>query len=390
MQTKNTTRIQCLFRQVFTLMVCSVLLATSCNPEKKPSNLQRVVLIYMAADNSLNSDAYFNIAALKMGFTPANGRIVVYHDAWDAAPRLFTLEKEGTTVVEKLIEEYAEENSVDPEVLSRVLLRVKDLYPTEDYGLILWSHATGWLPKGELKQPALSRSVFAGQDYPRVKSFGEDRGAVMELGDLASGIPYHLSFIMFDACLMGGIEVAYALKDVTDHIIAAPTEVLAGGFPYEQIMQPMFLPQANLYTVCDAFYNVYNDQSGQYRSATVALYATVGLPELATTLKPIFAAHREALTNFDYSGVQRYDRPPNTYIFDLDDFVKQLASSSEYTAFKTALDRVVIYKRATPNFITIPIEKYGGIATYIPRLAPASLNEAYKNTAWNKAVVLVE
>ena len=390
MQTKNISLIQCFFRQAFTLMVCSVLLATSCNPEKKPSNLQRAVLIYMATDNSLNSEAYYNIAALKMGFIPANGHILVYHDAQDAAPRLFTLEKEGSTIVEKLIEEYPEENSATPAVLSRTLLRMRELYPAEDYGLILSSHATGWLPRNLYSMSLRSRSALVGQDYPKVKGFGEDQGTEMDLADLAASIPYHLSFIMFDACLMGGVEVAYAVKDVTDYIIAAPTEVLSEGFPYEQIMQPMFLPQPNLPAVCDAFYNLYNAQSGLFRSATVALYATVGLPELAATLKPIFAAHRAAIAEINRSGVQRYDRLTNTVFFDLDDFVKQLATPSEYALFTAALNKVVAYKRATSNFIEIPIEKYGGIATYIPRLTPASLNEAYKNTAWNKAVVLVE
>ena len=390
MRTKNIKRVKKLLLPVFTLAIWGLLLAASCSPEDNPKTPQRVVLIYMAGDNSLSAESYSNITALKMGFTPANGRILVYQDARDAAPRLFTLEKEGTTVVEKPIEEYAEENSADPAVLNRVLLRVKDLYPAEDYGLILWSHATGWLPKGVYNVAVKSRSALMGTDYPKVKTFGEDGGYEMELGNLAAAIPYRLSFILFDACLMGGIEMAYALKDATDYIIAAPTEVLASGFPYEQIMQPLFLPQPNLTAVCDAFYNVYNEMSGLYRSATVSLYATAGLPELANTLRPVFAAHREVLASFNPSGVQKYDRLTNTLFYDLDDFVKQLASPSEYTLFKTALDKVVVYKRATPNFIEIPIDRYGGISTYIPRALPAVLNESYKNTAWNKAVVLVE
>ena len=377
--------------QILVLTAWSVLLAASCSPDEKPAEkLQRAVLIYMAGDNSLNSEAYANIEALKAGFVPANGRILVYHDARNAAPRLFTLEKEGNTVVEKLIEEYPEENSADPTVLSRVLLQMQSLFPAEDYGLVLWSHATGWLPKGMYSLSIQGRSVLTGVEYPKVKTFGEDQGFEMALEALATAIPYHLSFILFDACLMGGVEVAYALKDVTNHIIASPAEVLADGFPYELIMQPLFLPQPNLTAVCDAFYNLYNEMSGLYRSATVGLYATAGLPDLVTVLKPVFAAHREALSSLDLSGVQKYDRLSNPLFFDLDDFVKQLATPSEYTLFKTAFDKVVVYKRATPNFITIPIEKYGGMTTYIPRSTSATLNTAYKNTAWNKAVILVE
>jgi Clostripain family. len=392
MQTKNVLQIAKRFLlHGFALVVWASLLATSCSPDENPlDKLQRTVLIYMAGDNSLSAESYANIDGLKANFVPANGRILVYHDARDAAPRLFTIEKEGNTIVEKLIESYPEENSAAPAALNRVLLRMQELYPSEDYGLILWSHATGWLPKGMYNLSIQGRSALTGTEYPKVKTFGEDQGLEMALEDLATAIPYRLSFILFDACLMGGVEVAYALKDVTNHIIASPAEVLADGFPYELIMQPLFLPQPNLTAVCDAFYNLYNEMSGLYRSATVGLYATAGLPDLATVLKPVFAAHREAIAGLNLSGVQKYDRLSNPLFFDLDDFVKQLATPSEYTLFKTALDKVVVYKRATPNFITIPIEKYGGISTYIPRNTSATLNTAYKNTAWNKAVILVE
>ena len=41
-----------------------------------------------------------------------------------------------------------------------------------------------------------------------------------------------MDFIIFDACFMGSVEVAYELRDVCDKIVASPTEVIAEGMDY--------------------------------------------------------------------------------------------------------------------------------------------------------------
>ncbi|MCL2739045.1 MAG: clostripain-related cysteine peptidase [Bacteroidales bacterium] len=357
----------------------------------------------MAADSDLSAVSYSNIEMLKQGFLPKNGNIIIYHDPADAPPRLFRLVKRGTEVVEELIEQYAEENSATPEVLTRCLLRMRELYPAEDYALILWSHATGWVPSGTRVVFRASAS-FLDMDHPQVKTFGRDGRQEMELDQLVSAIsafPYRLSFVLFDACLMGGIEVAYALRNLTDWIIASPAEVIAEGFPYDQIMQPMFLPKPDLEKgleeVCAAFYRFYNEKIGFNRTATVALYRTEALPQLATSVKSIFEAHRDKVNTFVPTGLQYYDRLTSSphLFYDLDHFIRQVATSTEYEGFSQVFEKVVTYKQATPSLFPglsyeIPIHHYGGISTYIPVGSQPTLREAYKKTDWNKAVGLLE
>jgi hypothetical protein len=40
------------------------------------------------------------------------------------------------------------------------------------------------------------------------------------------------NFILFDACLMGGVEIVSELKEVSEYIVASPAEVPEKGFPY--------------------------------------------------------------------------------------------------------------------------------------------------------------
>ena len=49
---------------------------------------------------------------------------------------------------------YDFDNSTNPSTLNTVLIDAKMLSPSKQYGLILWSHATGWLPAN------LSSNIF--------------------------------------------------------------------------------------------------------------------------------------------------------------------------------------------------------------------------------------
>ncbi len=72
----------------------------------------------------------------------------------------------------------------------------------------------------------------------------------------------------------GGIEVAYEFKDKCDFIVASPAEILATGFPYDRVIEPLFDNNADLEEVCKRYYDYYNSQSGVYKSGTIALYNT--------------------------------------------------------------------------------------------------------------------
>ena len=376
---------------------------SSCCPKPIPDpEIDRSLLIYLAADNDLSRESFMNIEAMKQGFIPRNGNIIVYHDPVNATPRLFRLVQKGTIVEEELIEQYPEENSADPATLTRCLERMRDLFPAKEYALILWSHANGWFPNGTgtIGDGLLPKMDYALPDtieYPKVKTFGVDGTRRMELEELVTALPYHLSFILFDACSMGSAEVAYTLRDKADYLIASPAEVLGDGFPYHQIMQPIFLPKSDLEEVCNLFFRFYNEHSDErYRSATVALYHLKQMQELTNSLRSIFALHRAELNVFLPNSVQRYG---NSLLYsDLDDFVNQLASPAEYELFKKSLDKVVSYKRATKSILSLiyfrgyfPIERYGGISCYIPSIGSQTVtNEAFRKSEWNRAVGLME
>jgi len=182
----------------------------------------RTIIVYMVADNNLFDHAPVSLLQMEQGFSENGVNLIVFIDQLNENPRLLEIHPGK----EKLVKSYPELNSADTAVFKKILQEALDLYPAQEYGLILWSHGASWLPAGAT-----------------LRSFGNDYGKQMNIPDLAESLPVKFKFILFDACLMGAVEVAYELKDRTDYIIASPTETVYDGFPYDEIL---LFPSGNI------------------------------------------------------------------------------------------------------------------------------------------------
>ena len=111
--------------------------------------------------------------------------------------------------------------------MKAVLTYVRDKFPSSSYGMIFSSHATGWLPAEITASPSSSGSVSlfsVGADMSGSKVTDS-----MELEDFAAALPMKLDYLIFDACLMGGVEAAYALRHKCNNVVFAQTETMADG-----------------------------------------------------------------------------------------------------------------------------------------------------------------
>ena len=206
--------------------VLLALSAVSCldNQGSNDMRIGRTVLIYIAADNNLASFARQNLEDIKNGGLPqyfdegSGDVLLVYADIRGETPKLMRLSsgRPGEVYEEVLMEYDQEQDSMSDSVMNAVLSYADALFPSDYRGLVLWSHGTGWLPEGFYSNPVedsdggivpmqLAEDPFAAY----VKSFGSDGSSEMDIRDLAEALPVHYSYILFDACLMGGVEVAY-------------------------------------------------------------------------------------------------------------------------------------------------------------------------------------
>jgi hypothetical protein len=220
--------------------------------------LRNVLLLYSAAYNSLSGYLADDINDLLSGELPGTGRmddvLLIYSHqpspkggySVPTSPILMRAYKdiEGNMIKDTLVVYPEGSLSSTASQLNRVLTYVKDNYPAKTYGMVFSSHATGYLPTGYYSNPrgyvyippTIVSSADASSGYndavgvpyaepehdpmlPMVKSVGQDQVGVhgnylsyeIEIEDFARALPMYMDYILFDACLMGGVEVAYEL-----------------------------------------------------------------------------------------------------------------------------------------------------------------------------------
>lgn len=348
------------------------LLLTNCNKEEinNPTKA-RTVLVYMAADNSLGKDGFDsqNIKAMLEGAEEKGlngGNLIVYRDSRDTIPQLIQITAQG----KKIIKEYPKhQNSASIQAMQEAISDTKTTFPANSYGLILWSHGSNWFPSGM-----------------ELRAFGQDKNNWMELSDLKAAIPdATFDFIIFDACYMGGIEVAYELREKADYIIAAPTEILGSGMPYKDISSQLFANPLSLPAICDAFYDYYAESS-----ATIALIYTPALETLADATRNVMLTSFDKTEDIQLNSLQRYFRGSYYGMYDFDDYISRITSNEPYAQFQSALENVVIHKKNTKNFLIayggFKIEHFCGLSSFIIKKNNNAINQKYMDLDWYKAV----
>lgn len=138
-------------------LIALFLLITACDEDLVPpdvpdypegSTYRRTVLVYMAAQNSLGAAGYARQDSTEMAngmqYLKGGERVLMFLDD-NRAPRLYELRK--GLPAPRLIKQWTDDiNSANPKTLTEMLTTMHKDFPSETYGLVLWSHATGWVP----------------------------------------------------------------------------------------------------------------------------------------------------------------------------------------------------------------------------------------------------
>lgn len=402
------------------------------------SNDRRVVLMYQAGYNSLSDCLRDDLNDVINGWLPNGGMkdnvllVYTHQPARDGqynvktTPYLLRLSAGagGNARIDTLVTYPKSSISSSAEQLNKVLTYVVDNFPAKSYGMTFASHSTGYLPAGfygrsdsyVYKQkragamgsrpsqpgPVPYYEPYQDPSLPRVRSIGQDQQGTtggyvsyeIDIRDFAEAIPVKLDFILFDACLMGGAEVAYELREKCDRLGFSQAEVLAEGLDYTRIT-PHLLggSEADLESICNDYFIHYDSQTDPFsRSATISLIDCSRLEPLAQTCREIFSNNRNGLASITPYRVQRYYRSGHHWFYDLESIIMNAgASDDEMAALHEALDNCVLYKGHTPEFMCeFEIKTFSGFSMYLPCNGNKELDKYYRTLKWNQATGLVE
>lgn len=351
--------------RIISIILIILPLFSSCLKEEADNRQQlpeRTILFYMAGDNSLSGETQEKVDALASAWNiKGENRLLVFQDrGGEYAPRLLEIKTgaDGKGTIE-VLEEYKDGNSASIKVFVRVLNDMVRYCPSSDYGLVLFSHSSGWFPAGTFAQP---RSVVT------------DGDTEFELVDFARAIPNgQFRFIIFESCLMAGAEVAYELKDKTDYILASSAEILSPGFTplYGKMLECLYKTAPDLTGFAGEYYDYCNRLSGDNRSATVSVVSTAGIDQLKSLLARA-ESHVEHWEWVERDDIQHFDRRAKDYLFyDLEGYIKTIGTQEESNELAGILEGTVLYKAATDEFMSgtpygFPIKKHCGLTIYIP------------------------
>lgn len=155
---------------------------------------------------------------------------------------------------------------------------------------------------------------------------------------------------------MSTVEVAYDLKNVTSHLIASTSEIMAYGIAIRQD-RPVLNRKYRLRKVCDGFYSFYSNYVTP--CGTIGVTDCSELDNLAAIMKEI---NQRYTFNEELTGeLQRLDGYTPTIFFDYGDYVSKLCSDPDLLEqFNEQLKRAVPFKRNTKQYFTAISSSYYG------------------------------
>lgn len=383
----------------------------------------QVLVLYSAGFNSLCAALEDDVNDMKSGYLPLVGSmskaVLVYSRRLSETGRytdrtpsyLIRLSVDGWgKVISDTLKTWPEtDEAVSASTMTDVLETVKGLYPHASYGMVFSSHGSGWLPSGYYSTGKITAGTAGLQavpyidpnsdgSMPRVKSIGIDNITSrntyeMEIETFAQALPMKFDYIIIDACLMGCIEVAYALKDKCDKLVFSQAEVLEDGLcDYTTLTQRVLRPVVpDLYNLCEDSYRHYNNQDDPiYRSLTISMIDCTRLDGLAESCKSLFSKYRNQISLVNAANVQGYFRSRKHWFYDLTDILRQSGvPEADMTDYNKAMSDCVLYNAATDTFINFDIRTHCGLSMYLPADGNSELDEFYKTLSWNKASGLV-
>jgi len=380
-------------------------LEACCSDEDSPrlpgspgTKMERTLIIYMAAENSLSSylsEQYYSMPtdsseiASGMASIPENTRVVLFIDDNKSSRLCVGTKKEPLQTMKVYDQNLC---STDGATMTAVLQDIVSTYPAYSYGLVLCSHGTGWLFDDIAPQNQAPRRHSFGVDNGNHSTSNPNYGRRMSIPTLASvlGQLPHMDFVMFDACFMQCIEVAYELRHVTDYIIASPAEIPAYGAPYKELLPIMCSVPTNVQDIVKGYTAYYQTGEGAYSFGGVELSVirTDRLESLAQNTGPFLKYLLNGRKEISTDGVQRFYEDLNsdyvTCFFDLKNlFYKHLPSSS-YQYWVNFFDEAVPVQSLTPQWFSeyesdpwyssggsfmeiTDMEHTGGVSVYVPR-----------------------
>ena len=365
-------------------------------PFIKGDTVSRTLLVYIMAENSISSDLSRDFVEIKDGAYALSDdvRMFVYFDNSDAErmPALYQYHPYNGGLIENVVYSFDEDVcSSDTVVLGQVLDVIFTDYPTRNFDLIMGSHADGWKRHNQRTAPNRTIGIDNGKN-----SYSNDINTTIEMEELAAlleRMPVKVDRLMFDACLMQGVEVAYALRNAADWIIASPAEIPAYGAPYDKVVPLFFDAYSDVEDIMYEYKKAYdNEYYGVVLSAVCASY----MQELATSTRACVEKYFNVDSSNKYTGSIAYVPGKAPAYYDINSVMKRTLDAADYECWKSVFNKAVPYIMVSNSkkvwsgiaYSIVSVgDDAGAFSAYFPqnKSLNSSFNNDFRTTEWYSA-----
>ncbi len=361
------------------------------------------VMVYMAADNNLEAFGIGDMNEMEQVGSNSDVTVVVQIDRssdydtsngnWIGARRyLVTKDNDQSTIHSTMLQDLGNTNMASPQTLTNFIQWATSTYPADHYMLVLWDHGRGWrggTTAMEIQQMPM-KAILVDDSY---------NGAEMSLAGLTQALSNapHTDLVFFDACLMGMLEVAHAIRNSAEVMVASEDDVPADGAPYDQVLNhletaPGMSAQTLGQIMTDEYVSSYAGwYSGAITMSAVNLHSVDQLTTAAdqfsdavlANMSEVKAAVRNAL-----AATQSFDKASAQYTDyrDLYDFARLVNANVTNTSVKSAAQNVMsavnsLVIREGHSGLDVP--NAVGISIYLPN--PGDMIPSYSNMSFSQA-----
>lgn len=250
------------------------------------------LLIYMAGDNNLEPYIDYNRKQIERAGVPDDMNVLLYicsHRANEPKMATKAIIREHQTII---LDKINDMDSGDKDTLIQACAWGAS-FESDYYGVILWDHGSGPLNK------AIRRGIC----------YDNTTGHFLSDTDLRDAFQYvckeylnnkKLSFIGFDACLMGALEIAYVIQPYARYMIASENSIPAIGWPYNFIIksfgQGYKEPESFARAVIASYKKFYNPLEQDYTLSLIDLEkltpVTENIASITTLLNELLAKQK--------------------------------------------------------------------------------------------------
>ena len=377
------------------LYLCLVLVSfgflfVSCSDDEEDNSTVRTYIVLFpwtgneGSDTGLLSNFNDNLNNIMQAINDQQGlqreRVLVYLQTSKSTATLREIVYTNGKSTYQSLKEYQDVNCAEQGTIYEILSDVQRYAPANEYALIMGAHGCGWTYVNDWNNyPYNARKLSfsdengipvtrAGNatDDASTRFFGSANAQKYEidvemLADEIGRSGMHLRYILFDICYMGNIETAYALRKVTDYIIASPSEIMAYGMPY-RYMWKYLTGSINYDGACKAFYDFYSSYSYPY-GCLATIYCSE-VDQMVSLMKQINQTyHFDESQRSSLQVLDGFNRLGTGNIFyDFGDYVSHLVTDEALlTEYRQELKRLVPYSYTTDQ---LPTNLGGGLAHY--------------------------